>query len=463
MLNSEFEKGKENPADALLLVPLGNATGATCNAYTARIFGKKVFIKEIRPEFADDARMLSAFRKEAELGFRLDHPNLPQYIYAEGVLPSERYIVQEFIDGQTLPDFISQNPVYFQNKKNVRRFIRELADVIDYLHRNGIIYLDLKPENIIISRVGTSLKLVDLGFCASDFYDDTRGFTRSELSPEGEKSPSERGIESDYYGIGKILTFIRINTPAFPKNSFRKLEKGLLLEDPSRRLASKEDIEKSLSGSLDGWRLWLVVFSALLVLAFGIFLIVFPLTDKDSQEKEAIENPESVEVKDQATNAAETESVIEKENTPTEESTSVQVKNQEIAPGQEIRETKEKMALQTQSEASASNEFSYESYEKLKKEITENINKNFAGFQNMLSTYLHEEKFSEKDRELVLKSYNEALNRAMATASYKVKYKNLSSSVIDDTMGEIMQDVEKRNWLPDLKKYLKKTEEYQKR
>ena len=164
MKNSEFEKDGFEPTHGLKLIPLENAAGGTCNAYAARLFGKKVFVKEIKPEFADDARMLAAFRKEAEIGFRLEHRNLSKYIYAEGVLPSDRYIVQEFIDGETLPAFIEGNPAYFQNKRNIARFIREFTDVIDYLHRNQIVHLDLKPENIIISRVGASLKLTDLGF-----------------------------------------------------------------------------------------------------------------------------------------------------------------------------------------------------------------------------------------------------------------------------------------------------------
>ena len=425
MKNSEFEKEEGKPSLNLQLIPLVKASGGTCKAYMARLFGKKVFVKEIKPEFADDARMLAAFRKEAEIGFRLDHPHLARYVYVEGVLPHDRYIVQEFIDGLTLSDFIKENHDYFRNKQNLKRFIIELFDVIDYLHRNGIIYLDLKPENIIITRVGHTLKLVDLGFCASDFYDDTRGFTRGELAPEGIVEPRERGVESDYYGIGKILRYIRSHTPGISGSQFRTLENRLLHPDPTKRLSSKEECERILARNVRLRRLWLAGGTTLIVSA--LVLIVINLGGSTNSHDALIDKP-----------VISNNSPVVKEVEPN----NIEKADNSSEPGV-VAVSKE-----------SNNEISYDSYERLKAEMAENINKNFAGFEKMLIAYLRDGKFTKTDYKTIVDTYNSALHKSFETTTYKDRYKDLAPSIIDDAMAEVFQEIEKANWGPAYKKYI---------
>lgn len=428
MKNSEFENEVAKPSLNLKLIPLVTASGGTCNAYMTRLFGKKVFVKEIKPEFANDARMLEAFRKESEIGFRLDHCHLPKYIYAVGVLPPERFIVQEFIDGLTLSDFIKENPAYFRNKQNLKRFVRDLADVIDYLHQNAIIHLDIKPENIIITRVGHTLKLVDLGFCSSDFYDNSRGFTRSELAPEGRVGQGDRGIESDYYGIGKILKYIRFHTSGLNGKGFRKLENRLLHPDPAKRLTSKEEIEKVLTKKVRVGKLWLVLVSALTVSAIVLVFILVGVTEShDVPTDEPVENHSLPAVKETGTNNRE-------------------------KPDNSIKPIGAEVSKKVQ------NGVSHDSNERLKAEMTENINKNFANFGKILTLYLNDRRFTETDFKTVVDTYNTALHKTFKTTHYKAKYKDLSPTFIDDTMAELFQEIEKENWGPAYKKYVQEYE-----
>lgn len=435
VLNSEFERDLTGKDTGIRLEPLLNASGGTCNVFTARILGKKVFVKEIKPEFADDARMLAAFKKEAEIGFRLDHRNLPQYVYAEGVLPSERYIVQEFIDGQALPDFIKENPAYFRNRKNLERFIRELADVVDYLHRNQILHLDLKPENILISRIGNTLKLVDLGFCASDFYDNTRGFTHGELAPERLGKPQLRGPGSDYYGIGRILTYIRSHTPRFPKSRYKKLESSLLLPDPSRRISSKEEIEKYLTGGIGKKTVWVAAVSTIAVIAL---LFIFIGVRNQSGE----EGSDTVAVAEFPRVAEESELTIDNADNPPEQ------------PAGRNREDVKTNSGQYHYDGGP-NEFPYDSYEKLKAEMRENINTNFADFEKLLNASIRDGHYSEEDYETLTKSYHAAFSRTFDTTPYKSAYPELAPSLIDDTLAEEFEATEKSNWGPAFKEYVR--------
>ena len=453
MKNSEFENDGAPASGQLRLTPLEEAAGATCNVYTGRLFGKKVFVKEIKPEYAADARMLAAFRKEAEIGFRLDHRNLPQYIYAEGVLPSGRYIVQEFIDGRTLPDFIRENPAYFRNGKNLERFIREFSDVIDYLHSNRVVHLDLKPENIMISRVGSSLRLVDLGFCASDCYDDTRGFTPGELAPEGSVAPGERGFESDYFGFGKILTYIRANTPGVPGGRFRKLERLLLLPDPSRRLTSKEGIGKILGRS--AWKRMLPVAAVAVAAVLAIVLLFAPGHSPGGQGSPGGEAA-GIRASEDVGNAAPV--VAGHESVPSERS-AAPTSAENRAPATDAERAGAAPAPQAREAQTADpGDFPYQTYEKLKAEMRENISRNFADFSKMVNTYLCEGRFSEQDNEAVTDTYRAALRKTFDTAPYKAKYGELSADLIDDTIVILEEEVGRKDWVLAFKRYVR---EYQ--
>lgn len=446
-VNSEFENESVKASGAVSLTPIENVSGGSCYAYTARLSGKKVFVKEIKPEFADDTRMQAAFRKEAEIGFRLEHPNLPKYIFAEGILPPDRYIVQEFIDGRTLPEFLNENPGYFEKRENVDKFIRELADVIDYLHANQIVHLDIKPENIIISRIGNSLKLVDLGFCATDFYDDTRGFTSRHIAPEGELRPQERGAESDYYGLGKMLEFISGRTTRFPERKYRNLKRRLLLDDPARRLASKEGVEKFLKRNPNISLAWGAAF---IVVAALIGVTVFLAERRPTVEPDTNESVNSIVPE----NAIETEgNTMERPGVVNSGNTSESQALIHPGPSESdlniSEETGKKIPLQ--------NEIDKESFkaslEPMKKEMALNIRKNFSGFDDMLSRYLQEGKFSESDKQEVMNIFVEKMRKSFDTEAYKMRYKNFSSSVIDDTFAEVFKEEEKKGWDQNFQKY----------
>lgn len=452
-VNSGFEKEEVISSRELHLVRLEKVSGGTCNAYTARIFGKKVFVKEIKPEYAGHSRMLAAFRKEAEIGFRLDHPNLPKYIYAEGVLPSDRYIVQEFIDGLTLPDFIEHNPAYFQNRQNVERFLREFADVVDYLHRNQIVHLDLKPENILISRVGTSLKLTDLGCCASDFYDDTRGFTTGELAPEGSENPQARGEESDYYGIGKTLAYIRKNTHGYPQKRFQKLEAGLLCPDPAKRLASKEEIEKALNSSDARGKAWwiAVAVATVFIASAGIFysrLSVKSEREVPVNEEAPVNEVNTIQVYD---DIRQPEIGFSDTEGGASDRSGAQTPKENGASDRSVAQTtKENNPSDNVVDNQAAPD---QSYERLRAEMEKAVNKNFADFEKMLSTFLHDKKYSEEDYKAINDAYFAALHKTFDTAPYKTRYPKLSPSLIDDTMADVLQEVEKKRWESSYKKY----------
>lgn len=187
--------------------------GSTCDTYIVRRLGKLHFKKKLKAEFKDDTQYILAFRKEFEVGYRLEHPALPRYIAIDED-DGCPYILEEYIEGMTLTDFISGHPDYFHNRRNAKTLIDELLSVMAYLHDHQILFLDLKPDNIMVTSVGHHLKLVDLGGCLTDDYRDTEAMSPDFAAPEQLDSKDKKKAcldeRTDIFLIGRLLQYAQL-------------------------------------------------------------------------------------------------------------------------------------------------------------------------------------------------------------------------------------------------------------
>ncbi|MBQ8096444.1 MAG: protein kinase [Prevotella sp.] len=174
--------------------------GGTCDAYRVKLYGKLHFLKRLKPPYANDIRHREALRKEFETGYRLEHPQLPRYLSFDGDA-----ILMEYIDGETLTQRLSSTPDYFLDKKHVSKLLDQLLSVMAYLHSQQVLHLDLKPDNIMLTRIGNDVKLIDLGCCLTDTYTDTTGRTDRYAAPE-QLHGGSLDARTDIYAIGKVLS-----------------------------------------------------------------------------------------------------------------------------------------------------------------------------------------------------------------------------------------------------------------
>ncbi len=237
-----------------------NIGGATCDTFRVKLYGKLHFLKRLKPDFANDIRYQEAFRKEFEAGYRLEHPNLVRYISE-----TDDGILMEYIDGESLSQHLANHSDYFKNKKNTEKFLRQFLDVIGYLHCHQVLHLDLKPDNILLTRINNDVKLIDLGCCYTDAFQDTTGHSKGYAAPEQLRG-EQTDIRTDIYAIGRILE--KLPTSHY----YNKVIARCTAEHPADRYQSIDDIQTALSHTRRHF-FWLAIVIVVLLLALVVWLL----------------------------------------------------------------------------------------------------------------------------------------------------------------------------------------------
>jgi eukaryotic-like serine/threonine-protein kinase len=164
---------------------------------------REVAIKVPHEEMEADPILFDRFKREEEIGKKLDHPGVVRVFDDEE--RSRRYMVLEWVEGRLLRQILNE-----QKKLPTERAIRitlGLCDALDYIHSQGVVHRDLKPENIMVGP-NDQVKLIDFGIAANagsrrlTFAKLTEAMgTPDYISPEQVKG--KRGdARSDVYSLG---------------------------------------------------------------------------------------------------------------------------------------------------------------------------------------------------------------------------------------------------------------------
>lgn len=132
--------------------------------YTASRYGRRFVLKSLAPEIASLTDYRLQQEQEFQLGIQLVHPNIAATYSLEEIDGVGRCIVQEWIDGITLSEWLQTKP----SKAKQERVLNQLLDALEYLHSLQLVHHDLKADNILITRNGTNAKLIDFGLSATD-------------------------------------------------------------------------------------------------------------------------------------------------------------------------------------------------------------------------------------------------------------------------------------------------------
>ena len=201
--------------------------------------------------------------KEAILLKNLKHSCIP-IVYDIEEDEDCSYIVEQYLEGSTLKQHISSNGTLCE--ESIVNFGLQLCDLIHYLHsiERPVLYVDLKPENIILS--DQTLKLIDFG---SAIYRDELPEGKKYLGTKGYAAPELYGCaivdeRCDIYGIGMLLYYMatgysyhngtmevnNIDAMEGYSGKLKNIINHCLKYNPAQRYASVEVLNKHLSAIL---------------------------------------------------------------------------------------------------------------------------------------------------------------------------------------------------------------------
>jgi eukaryotic-like serine/threonine-protein kinase len=116
---------------------------------------RRVALKRIRPEGADDPRRRERFRREARAVARLDHPTIVR-IHDLFETPEGDWLVLQYVEGITLAERLHQGPL---PPEEVITLARDVLSALEAAHAQGLLHRDLKAENVILARSGRAMVL----------------------------------------------------------------------------------------------------------------------------------------------------------------------------------------------------------------------------------------------------------------------------------------------------------------
>ncbi len=188
--------------------------GGMGNVFRARhrMMDRLVAVKVLPANFADNEELVARFFLEVKAIAKLLHPNIVTAFDA-GRSDSMYYLVMELIQGSSLTNLIhTQGPTSIEEAVDI---VAQAASALQYAHQQGIIHLDVKPSNIMLTTAG-QLKILDFGLVriageqAEAIADQRRRLmgTIEYMSPEQIRQSSNVDLRADLYALGATLYFI---------------------------------------------------------------------------------------------------------------------------------------------------------------------------------------------------------------------------------------------------------------
>jgi len=165
---------------------------------------RQVAVKVLADRHSDDPHFIERFQREARAAARLNHPNIVQ-VYDQSQTAGMSYIVQEYVEGETLKDLIRrESPI--EPRRAITIGLQILA-ALRVAHQQGVIHRDVKPQNILVQPDG-KIKVADFGIASAGDTEMTEAGsivgTAQYLAPEQARGLPV-GPPADLYAVGIVL------------------------------------------------------------------------------------------------------------------------------------------------------------------------------------------------------------------------------------------------------------------
>ncbi len=234
-----------------IIRPLGR--GGASHVYLAQDWHaqREVVLKFHDDEVIGGAAVFERYKREEEIGKRLDHPHIQRHLNV-GEQRSREYLVLEYLHGRNLRAVMLERAPALLPPTEVRRILLQVCEALLYAHENGVIHRDIKPENILILP-SNDVKLLDFGIALLE--GKQRGIWQSISSPIGtpDYMPPERLLgrdgdgRVDIYAVGVVLYELLCGQTPFEEHDGFPLVTRHISHDPPGLLGRNPSISPALA------------------------------------------------------------------------------------------------------------------------------------------------------------------------------------------------------------------------
>lgn len=209
--------------------------GAMATLFLAedQLLKEQVVLKIPCGDILNQPILLYHYQNEERISRILDHPGIIQFIHRQR---SRQYIIMEYVEGRDLRSLTGKNRIL--ELDTALSLLVQLCNVVQYLHDKGIVHLDLKPENIILS-LDSGIKVIDFGLASCCSLPD---LLASDLkNPQGtpwyiapEQLLGERAApRCDIYSMGMLLYEMLTGQLPWPRSSKVHVARRRLRHNPT--------------------------------------------------------------------------------------------------------------------------------------------------------------------------------------------------------------------------------------
>ena len=207
-----------------------------CDIWRADKDGRFRIYKALKSEYAGDQVYERLLRKEFEIGYSLDHPNICEYYAFVNLPPLGNCIEMEWIDGCSLDSLLPRGTV---GKTLAVKIINETCDALSYMHSKQVVHRDLKPSNIMLTYNGNNVKLIDFGLSDTDAHSVLKGSAGTQVYASPELiSGKTVDFRSDIFSLGCVIDRL---SPTYARVARKCCQRA-----PAKRFQSALDVKKAI-------------------------------------------------------------------------------------------------------------------------------------------------------------------------------------------------------------------------
>ena len=210
-------------------------------------------LKVLRDVAIGNTALEERFTQEGRIAARLEHPNLVT-IYDQGVFEDIRWILMQYIDGEDLGKLLArEGPL---DPQRTLELLGQAAAALDVVHTAGLLHRDIKPDNLLIRRIGEREICLVTDFGIAALTQETSRFTAnsdvlgSVLYMAPERWLGELGTpETDVYALACVLFECLTGRTPYVKNGPPAVYGHAHLEEAVPRLT---DVVQTVPEGLNG-------------------------------------------------------------------------------------------------------------------------------------------------------------------------------------------------------------------